>query len=103
MKKGLKKVYNSKPASVVKSIFTGVGVLAVIAVIVAGVILLGPVILIAILSSVQFTAWVLVFCIVVLLPLWCIGKLWGWAFGKKKDSTTTSAEELAAEIEKLKQ
>ena len=77
MSNTIKKAYNSKPASVLKNILTGIGVITIGIALIAGVIFLGPVVVAAILTVIQFAAWGIAFCLIILLPLWLIGKFIG--------------------------
>lgn len=102
MSNKLKSMYNSKAANIIKSILTGLGVIVVAIIIVVCCIFFGPVLLGAVLVAVQSLAWILVFCIVILLPLWCIGKVCGWGWGiRKKATPETSTEEDAVAYKKI--
>lgn len=103
-----KKVYNSKPVSIIKNICIGIGGVVILAIVVVGAIMLSPILLGVVMVVIQFAAWVLLFCVVVLLPLWCIGKLCGWGFLKRKNKAkeTTVEEDIVnyqKEISDLKE
>lgn len=90
----IKKAYNSKPANIIKHICIGIGGVVILAIVVVGAIMLSPILLGIAIIVIQVAAWILLFCVVVLLPLWCIGKLCGWGFLKRKNKVKeTTAEE----------
>lgn len=71
----IKKAYNSKPAGVCKNIFTGMGVVAGAIALILGIIVLAPVLVVVAGGIVQIGGWIFLFCAVILLPAWLIGKV----------------------------
>ena len=61
--------------NVFKNIFTGIGVIVLAAAIIIGLIAALPVLLVIGGTIIQISGWILLFGIVVVLPIWGIGKL----------------------------
>lgn len=99
----VKKIYNSKPANVIKNILTGIGVLVIICVVIIGTIMLSPILLGVALVIVQFAGWALLFALVIILPLWGIGKFTRYISEKRKPiKPTKNKEDYIKEMEDLK-
>lgn len=81
-----KKVYDSKPAGVCKNIFTGMGVVVGAIALILGVILLAPILVVIAGSIAQVGGWIFLFCVVILLPAWAIGKVVKWIRGKQPET-----------------
>lgn len=82
----IKKVYNSKPAGVCKNILTGMGVVVGAIALILGVILLAPILVVIAGSIAQVGGWIFLFCVVILLPAWTIGKVAKWIRGKQSEN-----------------
>jgi type VI protein secretion system component VasK len=81
----IKEVYDSKPARIVKNIFTGMGVVISAIALILGVILLCPVLIVIAGSIAQVGGWVLIIGIAILLPAWVIGKVAKRVRGKQPE------------------
>lgn len=89
----IKEVYNSKPAGVIKSIFTGMGVVVGAIALILGVVLLAPILIVVAGSIAQVGGWVLLICIVILLPAWAIGKVAKRTRGKQPETESEKEKE----------
>lgn len=74
---------NSEPVDTITSIFIGLGVVTLIIIALMAIIFIGPAFLGGILTLVHLIAWIVIFCLVIILPLWIIGKVCKKLFGKR--------------------
>jgi len=89
--------------NVFKNIFTGIGVIAMALLIIVGLIAAAPVLLVVGGTIIQSCSWVLLFGVVVILPIWCIGKLRNNSKNKQKPAETDGIIDLADVVDKDKE
>lgn len=90
---------NSKVADVSKTIFSGIGKILTAIALLVGLAFLCPVLLGVGAVIIQIGGWVVLFGVVIILPIWGVGKLFG---GKKKPTFKEEEAALRKEINAIK-